>query len=204
MAMSKGEYNMSNVVNKLYTSLNSVENVGILITLLFIVVLFFMPFLLNYSCNIASDNIPFVWKATDILQYIGAAAGALGTVILGCCTLWINKRMQKLNEELNTVTKQMSVCESKEQMPLVDIVKLDFEDSKYKGNKKIKIRVVYDEKISMYRITIWANHLFSYAIKSVMIKNAKFGLVDQKFRNRRTEMDENKKLEYSGKILLCQ
>lgn len=138
---------MSNVVNKLYTSLNSVENVGILITLLFIVVLFFMPFLLNYSCNIASDNIPFIWKATDILQYIGAAAGALGTVILGCCTLWINKRMQKLNEELNTVTKQMSVRESKEQMPLVDIVKLDFEDSKYKGNKKIKIRVVYDEKL---------------------------------------------------------
>lgn len=51
----------------------------------------------------------------------------------------------------------------------------------------------------MYRVTIWVNHLFSYAIKSVMIKNAKFGLVDQKFRNRRTEMDENKKLEYSEK-----
>ena len=198
MPMIDGEYDMPNVVNKSDASLKSIENVGILITVLFIVSLIFVPILLNYSCNIDSDNIPFVWRVTDILQYIGTAAGAFGTVILGCCTLWINKRMQKLNEELNAVTMQMSLRESKEQMPLVDVVKLNFRDDEYKGNNKIKIRIIYDEKVNMYRVIIWIHHLFSYAIKSVMIKNAEFGLVDQNFRNKRIEMDENKKLEYSA------
>jgi len=184
---------MEETKDKLYGCVFS--TLSYLILPIIILILISTPFILYYSCNIYPENDSFSWQAIDLLQYIGVAAGAAGTIILGSCTVYINMRLQKINERLTLITEWENQREAKSQVPLVDIVRLN-------GNKdldNLKVEVVYDKTCSMYRVRIWVKNSFSYAIKSVKVINASCGLADLSFKTRTVEMDENKKLNFAEK-----
>ena len=171
----------------------TIVRVTICIGIVIIFIILFAPKILEICCNIDCNYYFSVWDAEIVLQYIGSSSTTIGTVMLGICTVLINRRVQENNEKLMSITEQNAIREAQEQIPLVGIVKHDMDDQ---GNKNIKIRVIYDQLRACFRVTIWVHHFFSYAIRSVKVQDARFGLADNSLGKNTIELDSRKELLY--------
>ncbi len=130
-----------------------------------------------------------LWSSNEMLQYVAVALPAYATIALSYYTVLVNINLQEINEKLVQINEQSAMCEAREQMPLVDIVK-------NRDTQNLKAEFIYDTQYKMYRIKIWIAHSFDYAIKKVYIKDASLGIADNSFKTNTIEANEAMKFTY--------